>query len=57
MFEQNERFRKALLQTRGMELTHESGNGDCEKTVLTFWEFTMILTDLRDYYGSSNTNK
>lgn len=52
MFEQNERFRKALLQTRGMELTHESGNGDCEKTVLTFWEFTMLLTDLRDLYAN-----
>lgn len=52
MFEQNERFRKALLQTRGMELTHESGNGDCKKTILTFWEFTMLLTDLRDLYAN-----
>ena len=51
MFEQNERFRKALLQTRGMELTHESGNGDCEKTILTSWEFTELLTDLRDFYA------
>ena len=51
LFEQNERFRKALLQTRGMELTHKGGNGDCEKTVLTFWEFTMLLTDLRDFYA------
>ena len=51
MFEQNERFRKALLRTRGMELTHKSGNGDCEKTILTFWEFTEFLTDLRDYYA------
>lgn len=51
MFEQNERFRKAILQTRGMELTHKSGNGDCEKTVLTFWEFTELLTDLRDFYA------
>lgn len=52
MFEQNERFRKALLQTRGMELTHESGNGDCEKTILTCWEFTMLLTELRDSYAN-----
>lgn len=51
MFDQNESFRKALLQTRGMELTHESGNGDCEKTVLTCWEFTQFLTDLRDFYA------
>ena len=51
MFEQNERFRKALLQTRGMKLTHESGNGNCEKTILTSWEFTELLTDLRDFYA------
>ena len=51
MFEQSEQFRKALLKTRGMTLTHTSGNGDPMETILTFWEFEDLLLHLRDFYS------
>ena len=50
MFEQNERFRTALMSTRGMELYHSRGESDPFKTILTTQEFCSILTDLRDNY-------
>lgn len=48
MLDQNERFRKALLLTRGMKLTHSSGSGDRKKTILTEDEFCEILTKVRN---------
>lgn len=50
MFEQNGRFRAALMQTRGMVLTHSSGENNSYKTILTPTEFCGILTKLRDNY-------
>ena len=50
MFEQNERFRMALMQTRGMTLTHSEGETNPYKTILTPAEFCGILTELRDNY-------
>lgn len=50
MFEQNERFRTALMQTRGMPLIHSSGENNPYKTILTRSEFCSILTELRDGY-------
>lgn len=50
MFEQNERFRTALMQTRGIYLTHSSGEDNPYKTILTPNEFCGILMDLRDNY-------
>lgn len=50
MFEQNERFRTALMQTRGMTLIHSSGDDNPYKTILTRSEFCGILTELRDGY-------
>lgn len=50
MFEQSERFRTALMQTRGIILTHSSGESNPYKTILTTQEFCSILTDLRDNY-------
>lgn len=52
MFEQNERFRMALMQTRGMTLTHSEGETNPYKTILTPAEFCGILTELRDNYDS-----
>lgn len=52
MFEQNERFRMALMQTRGMTLTHSEGENSPYKTILTPAEFCGILTELRDNYDS-----
>lgn len=48
MFEQNELFRNALMQTRGITLVHTSGESSPFKTILTPSEFCGILTDLRD---------
>lgn len=45
MFDQNERFRTALMYTRGMELYHSRGESDPFKTILTTQEFCSILTD------------
>ena len=50
MFEQSERFRTALMQTRGMVLAHSSGKESPYKTILTPAEFCSILTELRDNY-------
>lgn len=50
MFDQNERFRAALMQTRGITLTHSSGETNPYKTILTAEEFCSILTEVRDNY-------
>ena len=50
MFEQNERFRTALMSTRGMRLFHSRGEQNPYKTILTEHELCQILTDLRDNY-------
>lgn len=50
MFDQSERFRAALMQTRGITLTHSSGEKSPYKTILTEQEFCQILTELRDNY-------
>lgn len=50
MFEQNERFRTALMSTRGMELFHSRGEKNSYKTILTEEEFCSVLTWLRDAY-------
>lgn len=50
MFDQSERFRAALMATRGMRLYHTRGKRDPFKTILTEQEFCRILTDLRDKY-------
>ena len=50
MFEQNERFRAALMQTRGITLTHSSGETSSYRTILTTAEYCSILTELRDNY-------
>ena len=50
MFEQNERFRTALMSTRGMTLFHSRGEQNPFKTILTEQELCRILTDLRDNY-------
>ena len=44
MFEQSERFRAALMQTRGIKLVHTSGEPSSYKTILTPAEFCDILT-------------
>lgn len=48
MFDQNERFRNALLLTRGKRLFHTRGAADPYETILTEQEFCRILTELRD---------
>ena len=50
MFEQSERFRAALMQTRGITLTHTSGETNPFTTILTSQEFCSILTEMRDNY-------
>ena len=50
MFEQSERFRTALMQTRGMVLTHSTGEDNPYKTILTPTELFGILMELRDNY-------
>ncbi len=54
MFDQSERFRVALMQTRGIILVHTSGEINPFKTILTPSEFCGILTELRDSYGRSD---
>ena len=54
MFDQSERFRAALMQTRGMKLTHSSGEKSPYKTILTEEEFCGILTELRENYDKRN---
>lgn len=50
MFEQSERFRMALMETRGKTLYHSKGEPNPYKTILTEQEFCGILTDVRDSY-------
>lgn len=50
MFDQNERFRAALMATRGITLTHTTGETDPFKTILTASELCSILTEIRDNY-------
>lgn len=51
MFTQNERFRIALLSTRGLTLYHSRGQSDPYKTILTEEEFCTTLMNLRDNYN------
>ena len=57
MFEQNECFRTALMDTRGKMLYHSQGEQDFHKTILTEREFCGILTDLRDSYDFRDKTK
>lgn len=50
MFVQSERFRTALMSTRGVILVHTTGEENPYKTILTPNEFCGILTELRDAY-------
>ena len=50
MFEQNERFRTALMSTRGQILFHSRGESNPFKTILTEDELCTMLTELRDNY-------
>ena len=50
MLDQSERFRTALMSTRGMTLYHSRGEQNPYRTILTEREFCQILTDLRDNY-------
>jgi phosphoglycolate phosphatase-like HAD superfamily hydrolase len=50
MFDQNERFRTALMSTRGMTLYHTRGESNPYKTILTENELCSILTELRNNY-------
>jgi hypothetical protein len=52
LFDPNERFRAALMATRGITLTHTSGETDPFKTILTASELCSILTEIRDNYDS-----
>lgn len=47
LFEQNTRFRMALMSTKGKRLYYLHGRNDSHKTILTAQEFCRILTDLR----------
>ncbi|MBQ4376494.1 MAG: hypothetical protein II793_02220 [Bacteroidales bacterium] len=47
LFEQNTRFRMALMSTKGKRLYHLHGGNDPRKTILTAQEFCQILTELR----------
>jgi len=50
MFDQSERFRAALMSTRGITLVHSSGEENPYKTILSKNEFCQILTEMRDNY-------
>lgn len=50
MFEQNERFRVALMSSRGVTLTHTTGEDNPYKTILTPSELCGILMEMRDEY-------
>lgn len=50
LFGQNECFREALMQTRGITLIHTIGEENSFKTILTPSEFCSILTEMRDRY-------
>lgn len=57
MFEQSERFRAALMQTRGITLVHTSGESSSYKTILTPAEFCGILMEMRDSYDLRDKTK
>lgn len=57
MFDQNERFRTALMQTRGMNLSHTDGEDNPYKTILTPTEFCGILENLREEYDKRLTKE
>lgn len=48
LFDQSESFRKALMHTKGMSLSHPLGSNQESVTVLTEREFVGILKRLRD---------
>ena len=50
MFEQNERFRIALMSTRGMNLYHSRGEQNSYRTILTESEFCSVLIEMRNSY-------
>lgn len=50
MFEQSERFRTALMSTRGVTLIHTTGEDNSYKTILTPKEFCSILMEMREEY-------
>lgn len=50
MFEQNERFRVALMSTRGITLIHTTGEANPFKTILTPAELCGTLMEMRDEY-------
>jgi hypothetical protein len=52
MFDQNERFRAALMASRGRRLYHSQGNTDPYSTILTQEEFCSILTEIREAYDA-----
>lgn len=56
MFDQSQRFRDALMQTRGMTLVHSIGEMNPYKTILTSQEFCGILTEIRDAYDRRDKN-
>ena len=57
MFEQSERFRAALMQTRGITLVHTSGEPSSFKTILTPAEFCGLLMDMRENYDLRDKTK
>lgn len=57
MFEQSERFRAALMQTRGIKLVHTSGEPSSYKTILTPAEFCDILMNMCDSYDLRDKTK
>lgn len=54
MFDQNDRFRAALMASRGRILYHSQGNTDPFKTILTQEEFCSILMEIREAYDQRN---
>lgn len=56
MFEQSERFRTALMSTRGKTLYHSRGESNPYNTILTEAEFCTILMDIRDAYDRREKN-
>lgn len=56
MFEQNERFRIALMSTRGMKLYHSQGEQNSFKTILTESEFCSTLTEIRESYDARHSD-
>lgn len=56
MFNQSQRFRDALMQTRGITLIHSIGEMNPYRTILTSQEFCSILTDIREAYDKRDKN-